>query len=357
MRDEIEFPFFGANWSREQDQWAKAFASFWSLMPTPPSAHPGGDDGAEQWYGAPPFLSAQHADFYEKVAQQSKTFFFIGQQFKQFCERVARLNKTDAAWQDKLNEQFKAMQTFMQTVTPADVSSFLGMTEGDKHGELTGISAFIDKLLSIPMVGRDREMQTMAQQGARLLREYQCVYQEFNAELNGIGVEALEKMRLKIIEMAERGEKLESLREVYNLWVDCSEAVYAEHANSDEYSALFGRLVNTLMLVKQHNGKVMDKILSKLNIPTRQGMNTALQRLQTIKRVQARSDARIARLEEELETIKKLLAQKPKSAMPASPTKKKASKKKTTRKKVKTAKKVAKKTKRKTSKKKITGTR
>ena len=165
--------------------------------------------------------------------------------------------------------------------------------------------------------------------------------------MNKVGVDALEGMRLRILEMSQQGKEMNSLREIYDLWVDCNEKAYAELVYTDEYSELYGRLTNALLAVKQHQGKVMDKLLAKLNIPTRQGMNTVLKRVQEMKRVQSKSTAKITALENELQALREMVKGEKKSSSPAMPratSPRKKAKKKVTNK-------VAKRTKKKTTKK------
>jgi len=143
--------------------------------------------------------------------------------------------------------------------------------------------------------------------------EYQQVSHEFNILMNKVGVEALEVMRLMIIEMAERGEEINSLKELYNLWVDCNEKAYAEYVYTDEYSELYGRLSNALMAVKQHYGKVIDQMLSRLNLPTKKGVNTMLKRQQELKRAQMKSAEKLKALESEVIKLREMLVEQDKS--------------------------------------------
>jgi class III poly(R)-hydroxyalkanoic acid synthase PhaE subunit len=156
-----------------------------------------------------------------------------------------------------------------------------------------------------------------------------------------------------IIEMAERGEEINSLREMYDLWVECNEKAYADYVTTDEYSELYGRLSNALMAVKQHYGKLMDKVLAKLNLPTRRGRDTILKRLQEMKRNQSKSVAKIAALEGELQALRQMIEGKKGTSSPAVPDStaksKSKSKSKSNKAKKKASKKISKKTAKKTS--------
>jgi len=376
MNDKMQFPFWNTDWMnnnwmdsqpdwfQNQNQYMDAWSSFRQFIPNSSSGIPPMVEAMNSWWtSASPSLSGQNYDFYNKMMQQGQGFYFMGEQFSKIFEGMKDGKKQSEDWQKVLNDNFELMKSMLEGVNagmhgigvPGSFTKSPFMT-GGSYGEqfkVAEITSFIEKLLSVPGFGPDRETQAQMQEGIRLLNDYQQVSGEFKEELSRVGVEALEAMRHRILEMAEQGEEINSLREIYDLWIDCNEKSYAKLVYTDEYSELYGRLTNALLAVKQHQGKVMDKLLTKLNMPTRQGMNTVLKRVQEMKRSQSKSTAKITALEKELQALRKLIEGEQKSSSPATPrttiTRKKA-KKKTAKKKV--TKKVAKKITKKTSNKK-----
>jgi len=366
MNDKMQFPFWNTDWMNKdwmnnqpdwfqnQNQYMDAWSSFQQFMPNSSSGIPPMAEAMNSWWkSVSPSLSGQNHDFYSKMMQQGQAFYFMGEQFSKILEGMSEVSKQSEDWQKVLNDNIESMKSMFEggstgmqgafTNSPFMMSGFDG--EQFKIAEMT---SSIDKLLSVPGVGPDREAQAQMQKGIKLLSEYQQVSGEYQTEMSRVGVEALEAMRLRILEMAEQGEEINSLREIYDLWIDCNEKAYAELVYTDEYSELYGRLTNALLAVKQHQGKVMDKLLAKLNMPTRQGMNTVLKRVQEMKRGQSKSAAKITALENELKDLHQLIEGKKSITTPArSTTSRKKAKKKVT-------KKVAKKTKKKTTKKSTT---
>jgi hypothetical protein len=53
-------------------------------------------------------------------------------------------------------------------------------------------------------------------------------------------------MEQRLGERAAAGEAPDSLRELYNLWVDCNEETYGRMLRGAEYSEISGRLFNAL---------------------------------------------------------------------------------------------------------------
>jgi len=365
MNDKMQFPFWNTDWMnndwmnsqpdwfQNQNQYMDAWSSFQQFMPNSSSGIPPMAEAMNSWWkSASPSLSGQNHDFYSKMMQQGQAFYFMGEQFSKILEGMNEVSKQSEDWQKVLNDNFESMKSMFEggnagiqgafTSSPFMMSGF-----DDKHFKIAEMTSTIDKLLSVPGFGPDREAQAQMQKGIKLLGEYQQVSSEYQTVMSKVGVEALEAMRLRILEMAEQGKEINSLREIYDLWVYCNEKAYAELVYTDEYSELYGRLTNALLAVKQLQGKVMDKLLAKLNMPTRQGMNTVLKRVQEMKRGQSKSAAKIAALENELQALRQMIESKKKSSSSV------ASRPTSTRKKAKkkVTKKVAKKTKKKATKK------
>ncbi|RKZ47477.1 MAG: hypothetical protein DRQ58_06590 [Gammaproteobacteria bacterium] len=366
MNDKMQFPFWNTDWMnsggmnsqpdwfQNQKQYMDAWSSFQNFMPNSSTGIPPMAEAMNSWWkSASPSLSGQNHDFYSKMMQQGQSFYFMGEQFSKILEGMKGVTQQSEDWQTALNNQFESMKSMFEGMTANMNGGFTnvpGMTDvltgglNDKYFETAEMTSMLDKLLSIPGVGPDREKQAQMQEGIKLFNEYQQVSNKYNAEMSKVGVAGLELMRTRIIEMAEKGETIDSLRQIYDLWVDCNEEKYAESVNTDEYSRLYGRLTNAMLAVKQHNGKAMDEVLTKLNIPTRQGMNSVMKRVQEMKRGQSKSAAKITALENELQALRQMIEGKKKTsstAAPRSATGKKKAKKKASK---KTSQKAAKKT-------------
>lgn len=368
MNDKMKFPFWNTNWMndggmnsqsdwfRNQKQYMDAWSSFQKFMPNSSSGiNPMYEAMNSWWNKASLSLSGQNYDFYNKMMQQGKSFYFMGEQFNKLLEGMKDVNRKSEDWQKVLNEQFDAMKSsFEQSEILQDAFTTAPFLQADfqkDYLKVVDILSNVEKYAPIPGLGSTRESQEQIQEGIRLMVEYQEISHEFNIVMSKVGIEAMEVMRLMIIEMAERDEEINSLREIYNMWVDCNEKAYAEYVATDEYSELYGRLSNALMAVKQHYGKLMDKILSKLNLPTRRGRDTILKRLQEMKRNQSKTVAKITAMEDEIHALRQLIESEKKSsstATPRSTNSKKKAKGKTAKK--KEAKKISKKASKKTSK-------
>ncbi|MGQ0592055.1 MAG: class III poly(R)-hydroxyalkanoic acid synthase subunit PhaE [Gammaproteobacteria bacterium] len=142
----------------------------------------------------------------------------------------------------------------------------------------------IGRFLSVPSVGYTREWQDQNQRGTKLVLDYQRASHEYLNAHARLGVETIERFSKRVMERAETGQEITSLREVYDLWVDAGEAAYSECVLTKEYAAIYGRLVNALMALKHHSQNLVDEAVGAANLPTRRGMTTLQCRQQEVRR-------------------------------------------------------------------------
>ena len=244
---------------------------------------------------------------YTNMIEQAHIYNMFGEQLSGFMNNYNELDKTAKGWQQQLDTYFNDMKTFFSGYQPDASNVFKQMLgawqqlpmdtiqrtfssaslmPGDFLQEFKNDSlhAAAEKYLSVPGVGYTRESQEQHLKGIRLWSEYQKASNEFNTANSRVGVKALEQLKIKIFKFAEEDKKISSLREIYDLWVDANEDAYAEFVYSDEYTHLYGAMVNSLMKFKQHNQKTVDESLSALNIPTQKGVDTVKQRQQELRR-------------------------------------------------------------------------
>jgi class III poly(R)-hydroxyalkanoic acid synthase PhaE subunit len=341
MSDKKDNPFGGFDWLEAQRKYMDAWTSFGKATGNHPFSNASGPvevpwaQALEFWWKSVESASPDESrDFFGKMVEQTKAFYLVSDQFTRFMRAAADINKATENWQDKLAEQFKELKALFTNNQSDATQAFNGMMgawqllpmdtlhrtfssssfmPGDflQDFKPEGIQNVTDKFLSVPGVGYTRESQEQFQDGIRLWSEYQKTLQEYNNASCSVVVEALENMHRKILVMAEEGQEINSLREIYDLWVDCNEDAYAEFVFSKEYSELYGRLVNSLMAFKQHGRNIVDETLAAMNMPTRKGVDTIKKRQQELRReflkiksIKERDAQRMQRMESKIAALK-----------------------------------------------------
>ncbi len=325
----------GTDWMESQRKWMEAWLSF-----TQPAAriktgsaknNPLADMMDFWWKSVSGALPEGSSEFVTKMLEQGRFFYVLSEQFTQLLNNVNEYNKATGDWQTALNTQFEEMKRLFQSQQADSTQAMHGMwgawqqlpldtlqrtfssaslMPGDFLADLKpdALESVTDKFLSIPGVGYTRESQEQAQEGIRLWNEYQKNSRDYNVAMTKVSVDALEEMRKRIIKLAEEGEEINSLREIYDLWVDCNEDAYAAYTATEEFSVLYGRLTNSLMAVKHHGRNVVDELLGGLNMPTRRGMNTLQKRQQEMRRDAKEMSRRITDLQDQIRDLQKTVA-------------------------------------------------
>jgi hypothetical protein len=76
---------------------------------------------------------------------------------------------------------------------------------------------------------------------------YRQVQSQYLDLLRRAAAAALDLMEQQLGDRATAGKTIDSLRGLYDLWVDCNEKTYGQMLRGTEYSELSGRLFNTLL--------------------------------------------------------------------------------------------------------------
>ncbi|WP_308874155.1 poly(R)-hydroxyalkanoic acid synthase subunit PhaE [Thiothrix subterranea] len=140
------------------------------------------------------------------------------------------------------------------------------------------------KVLATPAVGYNRESQERLQALGQLGANYQEAMDDYLKAFAKQGIESVQALRERVATMRADGKKINSLRELYDLWVDVNEQVYAKFAMTDEYQVVYGDLVNSLMALKQGINAELDSAYEAANLPTRKDLNAAFAKQQEMRR-------------------------------------------------------------------------
>jgi polyhydroxyalkanoate synthase subunit PhaE len=169
--------------------------------------------------------------------------------------------------------------------------------------------------LQAPAFGLGREHQEHYQKMLVAFGEYQEAMKQYNALIMKSSARSFEIFESKLAERSEPGRQIDSLRGLYDVWVDAAEEAYAEIALSDEFRKVYGNVVNTQMRVRSQIQAEVERIGTDLGMPTRTELNSVHKRLHDLRREfrdagGAGAAAEIEALRAEVEQLKRALAAK-----------------------------------------------
>ena len=139
-------------------------------------------------------------------------------------------------------------------------------------------------LLGLPAFGFLREHQENAQKAAQAMIAYQEQMARYNRLLLKVSEQGFSRFQSKLAEREEPGRQIDSVRGIYDLWIDASEEAYAEIALSEEFREVYGALVNAQMRVREHVQREVERVSTDLGVPTRSEVDSIGERLQALRR-------------------------------------------------------------------------
>lgn len=137
---------------------------------------------------------------------------------------------------------------------------------------------------SLPGIGYTREKQESWNLLYKLWTEFEGEVKKYNAAMAQVGIEAVHKFQEYLAAPPADAPPLQSLKEIYGKWVDVCEDVYAKYATSEEYTRLYGEVVNALMAVKGQANELIDDVAVQFNLPTRKEVDSLHQRMHDLRR-------------------------------------------------------------------------
>jgi class III poly(R)-hydroxyalkanoic acid synthase PhaE subunit len=294
------------------DDWLKLQQRYWDGlsemgrkamgMDTAQRSNPWEAAMTQWWQALSPAASNPAQDFMQRLMQQGKTYFstvekmmqgFTGadptQGWQALNQTFDQMQKAFTGGTGDLNDAMHRMMGFWEM--PLDnwqrmMSSMTPMMPGDllrnmPHDQVKGS---VDRMLSAPGLGYSREEQAQYQDLIRRSMDYQRALQEYVGFFGMLGGKSVERMREFVRAQADSGKSIDSVRNLYDSWVSCCEAVYAEEVSTPEYARIHGQLANTQMALKKRMSIMVDETLGAMNMPTRSELRTLQDRLQETRR-------------------------------------------------------------------------
>lgn len=187
---------------------------------------------------------------------------------------------------DFMKQWFAPTQTWQQMASALTPMNQAAWQMPGMNTSIFNLGEMVDplgKVLEAPGIGYFREPQEKQQKGLQLMMEYHQANQAFNQAFLRVAIESIQGFQARLMKMGQ-DTMPKSLRQIYDLWVEVSEEHYAEFAMSEEYQALYGDMVNRLMVMKKHYAEITDDTLRALNLPNTREVDTMQQRLAQLRR-------------------------------------------------------------------------
>ena len=334
----------GNNW---MDGWMDSQQKYWNAwanmaqrgMKAPEAPKNPLADGLNQWWQTlAPMTPPAGREVFDRLMDVSKGYFSLAERFMSGAQN-SQDGGMDAinGWLDSMQKmwsdwsqagaafrpdaffpqnQFKGLTTFWDL--PMDTWNRLAANVMPMPGDFThafhpegahAVKDQVNKFLSIPAVGYTRESQEQFQTLGQRQMDYMAAMQAYQGAFAKLGIETTRQFQQSLQARAKEGKPISSLRELYDQWVEMSEAAYADFVMTQEYQSLYGRLVNTLLAMKQQMARMVDQTLEAMHMPTHAEISTLQCRQQELRRDNLKLHKEIKGLQAQLEALRKTLLQ------------------------------------------------
>jgi polyhydroxyalkanoate synthase subunit PhaE len=335
------------NWLNSQQTYWKAWSDMAQNGIKAPEApkNPWADGISQWWQAVSPMAPPSGRETFDKVMDVSRGYFSMAEKFMNSAGKETGMEALNGwfgnmqkTWNDwtqsggmlRPDAQNKNMMAFWDL--PLDTWQRLAANVIPMPGDFTrafhpeGASdqmhGQMNRFLSIPAVGYSREFQEQYQVLGQRMMDYTKAVQDYQSSFGKLAMETTQEFQASVQDMAKEGKSLTSLREVYDKWVEMSEAAYARFVMTQEYQSLYGRLVNNLLALKQQMARIVDGNLEAMHMPTHAEISTLQRRQQELRRENLKLRKDIKDIQHQLEAMRERElradpAPKPAAAKPA----------------------------------------
>jgi class III poly(R)-hydroxyalkanoic acid synthase PhaE subunit len=301
------------DWQALQSQYWSAWSDATRGVVQPPLASTPWQDGIEQWsklFGG----SAKQSETAERLMSSAKNYVALMQSMLSAAGGKMPGNFSVPNWTDAMRNGFNmpGMEDAFRNNPFAKIFGDIRSAEVQGFGQLPqNFAPFLDQMkkeglswLHAPAFGFARERQEQSQKMAAAFIEFQEATGKYNALMLKSSKRSFEIFESKLGEHDEPGRQIDSMRALYDVWVDAAEEAYAEIALSDEFRKVYGDVVNAQMRVRQAIQQEVERIGTDLGMPTRSELNSVHKRLHELRR-----EVRAGRSSESAKEIEELRAE------------------------------------------------
>jgi len=156
-------------------------------------------------------------------------------------------------------------------------------------GAFAGMGGFPGMGASIPALGPAREQQESWQRLVQLGMRCGQAQMQLNAQWNDIIGKALRELAERLAPRLKSGATPTSIKEVYDLWVDSAENVYAQSARAGAFVQAQAELTNATSQLRTAQRELLEEWAREYDLPTRSELNSIHKQLRDLKAALAAS--------------------------------------------------------------------
>ena len=239
--------------------------------------------------------TAKHA--LEAMGEQAQQLFGFLQQAGERMQGQGPMSVEDltALWQQSMRGD-NPMLDAMRVALGEGSRSFESMAK-DMAGMAEPLLSQLTGGLRAPAFGLNREKQERLQRLSEISLRHAQANQAYNSLLAQAGQRGFEYFENKLADRSEPGRQIDSLRALYDLWIDAAEEAYAEVAMSPEFRRAYADMVNSQSVLRSAVQREVEDQVAGLGLPTRSELDGTHQKIKSLSTELRQLKQRLAALE------------------------------------------------------------
>jgi class III poly(R)-hydroxyalkanoic acid synthase PhaE subunit len=210
----------------------------------------------------------------------------LREHFVQFPPGIAKATQDSGElWRLYLEEWQKLIQPWAESLRRAPWH-FGEASTGDGSALVELMNLYGDayertfgRLLESPSLGHTRELNEDLLKGFDAWIDYRRASFEYQVALAETWTDAFQEFMRKLVSQVEKGEPVQSVRELLFLWIDVIDQVFAKVFRSDEYIRMQAHLLNTAMAYRLREREIVEAFLKTSHVPSRSELDEAYRRI------------------------------------------------------------------------------
>jgi class III poly(R)-hydroxyalkanoic acid synthase PhaE subunit len=219
---------------------------------------------------------------------------YSNQWFQQLVEgstgTVSGSKDINALWRFYMEEWQKLTQSWQQNwgQTPWQLSQAI-LGSGTQLGELSRLhwdayERSFGRMTETPLMGSNRELMAKLINGFDTWVEFRKTSTGYHLILAKTSAQAFEEVMKELVALSERGEKVDSVRQLMNLWMDTIDHTFSKLYKSEEYLDVQQELSTAVMKYRLQEQEITEIVLKALNLPTRSELDDAYRSLYELRK-------------------------------------------------------------------------
>ena len=193
-------------------------------------------------------------------------------------------------WRFYIEEWQKLGQPWLQSwgQAPWQLSQMM-MNGGSQLAELSQLhwdayERTIGRLAETPRLGYTRELNAKLVNAFDTWVEFRQTSVRYHALMAKASALAFERLMQELVALREKGEKIESVRQLLNLWIEVTDQTFTRVYKSEEYLTIQNELARAGMTYRLREQEIVETFLKMMNLPTRSELDDAYRSLYELRK-------------------------------------------------------------------------